>query len=109
LTFSTSTELPLVLLTINRQFNRAIYTIALTQISRDPRARGYLERKREAGKSSRDAMRRLIGHLARVVYKRLVADHALVLLTWKLKKVHFMRQDSAMGSDRLLNSFVRHP
>lgn len=65
----------------NRQLNRAIHTIALTQISHDPRARAYLERKREAGKSRRDAMRCLKRHLARVVYKQLVADQTRVVLT----------------------------
>lgn len=65
----------------NRQLNRAIHTIALTQISHDPRARAYLERKRMAGKSHKDAMRCLKRHLARVVYKRLVADQAVFLLT----------------------------
>ena len=65
----------------NRRLNRAIHTIALTQISHDPRARAYLERKREAGKSHRDAMRCLKRHVARTVYKRLVADRAVFLLT----------------------------
>ena len=65
----------------NRQLNRAIHTIALTQISHDPRAREYLDRKREAGKSRKDAMRCLKRHLARVVYRRLVADQTLLLLT----------------------------
>jgi transposase len=60
----------------NRQLNRAIHTIALTQISHDARARAYPERKRAAGKSHKDAMRCLKRHLARVVYKRLVADQA---------------------------------
>jgi transposase len=65
----------------NRQLNRAIHTIALTQISHDARARAYLERKREAGKSHKDAMRCLKRHLARVVYRRLIEDHARVSLT----------------------------
>jgi transposase len=65
----------------NRRLNRAIHTIALTQISHDPRARAYLERKREAGKSHRDAMRCLKRHVARTVFKRLVADQAVFLLT----------------------------
>jgi transposase len=65
----------------NRQLNRAIHTIALTQISHDPRARAYLQRKREAGKSRKDAMRCLKRHLARVVYRRLIADQTPVLLT----------------------------
>ena len=65
----------------NRQLNRAIHTIALTQISHDPRARAYIERKREADKSHKDAMRCLKRRLARVVYKRLVSDDARLSLT----------------------------
>ena len=65
----------------NRQLNRAIHTIALTQISHDPRARAYLERKREAGKSRKDAMRCLKRHLARVIYRRLVVDGPVLPLT----------------------------
>jgi len=61
--------------------NRAIHTIALTQISHDPRARAYLERKREAGKSRKDAMRCLKRHLARVIYRRLVVDGPVLPLT----------------------------
>ena len=65
----------------NRQLNRAVHTIALTQSSHDPRARAYLEQKRAAGKTDKEAMRCLKRHLARVVYRRLVADQAKVLLT----------------------------
>lgn len=60
----------------NRQLNRAIHTVALTQCRHDPRARAYLDRKRQAGKRKKDAMRCLKRHLARVIYKRLVADYA---------------------------------
>jgi transposase len=65
----------------NRQLNRAIHTIALTQISHHSRAREYLDRKREAGKSRKDPMRCLKRHLARVVYRRLLANHARLPLT----------------------------
>jgi transposase len=65
----------------NRQLNRAMHTIALTQSHHDPRARAYLEQKRAAGKTDREAMRCLKRHLARVVYRRLAADRALILLT----------------------------
>lgn len=65
----------------NRQLNRAMHTIALTQSSHDARARVYLQGKRAAGKSEREAMRCLKRHLARVVYRRLIADKTVALLT----------------------------
>ena len=45
----------------NRQMNRALYTIALTQIRSDTEGRAYYERKRSAGKTKREALRCLIG------------------------------------------------
>ncbi len=65
----------------NRQLNRAIHSIALTQSSHEPRARAYLEKKRADGKSDREAMRCLKRHLARVVYRRLMADRLTLVLT----------------------------
>ena len=41
----------------NRQLNRALYTIALTQIRGDTEGRAYYERKRAAGKTNREALR----------------------------------------------------
>jgi transposase len=58
----------------NRQLNRALHIIALTQSRSDPRARAYLERKRAEGKNWREAMRCLKRQLARVVYRAMVVD-----------------------------------
>jgi transposase len=58
----------------NRRLNWAIHLMALTQSSRDPRARAYLARRRAEGRSRRDAMRALKRHLSDVVYRQLVAD-----------------------------------
>lgn len=54
----------------NRQLNRALHTIALVQTRVDERARGYVDRKRQEGKSPREAMRCLSRHLANVVAPR---------------------------------------
>jgi transposase len=60
----------------NRQLNLAIHTMALTQRRCERRARDYLASKRAAGKSETEAVRCLKRHLARVIYRQLVADHA---------------------------------
>ena len=41
----------------NRQLNRALYTIAITQIRGETEGRAYYERKRAAGKTRREALR----------------------------------------------------
>ena len=58
----------------NRQLNRALHTVALTQARRDDRARAFLARKRSEGKTPREARRALKRHLATVVYRALVLD-----------------------------------
>jgi len=58
----------------NRQLNRALHTVALTQARRDNRARAFLARKRAEGKTPREARRALKRHLAVAVYRALVLD-----------------------------------
>ncbi len=58
----------------NRQLNRALHTVALTQARRDDRARAFLARKRAEGKTPREARRALKRHLAVAVYRALVMD-----------------------------------
>jgi len=58
----------------NRQLNRALHTVALTQARRDDRARAFLARKRAEGKTPREARRALKRHLAVAVYRALVLD-----------------------------------
>jgi len=48
--------------------------IALTQARMDPRARAYIDRRRNEGKTRRDAMRALKRHLSDVVYQQLRTD-----------------------------------
>jgi transposase len=61
----------------NRQLNRALHIIALTQSRSSPAARAYLARKRAEGKSWREAMRCLKRQLADVVYRAMVQDALL--------------------------------
>ena len=58
----------------NRQLNRAIHIVALTQSRSSPAARAYLERKRGEGKTWREAMRCLKRQLAGVIYRAMVHD-----------------------------------
>jgi transposase len=57
----------------NRQLNRALYTIALTQASHYPPAQAYIAKKRSEGKSWRDAIRALKRQLVRTVFRLLQA------------------------------------
>jgi transposase len=58
----------------NRQLNRALFTIAITEIRADTEGRAYYERKRAEGKTSREALRCLKRRLSNVVYRTLRAD-----------------------------------
>jgi transposase len=60
----------------NRQLNRALYTIAITEIRADTEGRAYYERKRAEGKTSRESLRCLKRRLSDVVYRTLRADQA---------------------------------
>jgi transposase len=60
----------------NRQLNRVLYTIAITQIRADTEGRAYYQRKRAEGKSGREALRCLKRRLSDVVYKALHEDLA---------------------------------
>jgi transposase len=55
----------------NRQINRALYTIALTQSWYHPPAKTYIARKRAEGKTSREAIRCLKRQLVRQVFRLL--------------------------------------
>jgi transposase len=59
----------------NRQLNAALHMIALTQARVHPEARAYIARRREQGKTWREAMRALKRHLIRTIY-RLLKDCA---------------------------------
>jgi transposase len=53
----------------NRQLNRAIFTIALTQIRIHPPARDYMTRRIAEGKTHREALRALKRQLIRTIYR----------------------------------------
>lgn len=58
----------------NRRLNRVIHTMALIQTRCDPRARAYIDRRRQEGKTHRDATRSLKRHLSDVIYQQLRND-----------------------------------
>jgi transposase len=58
----------------NRRMNRALYTIALTQIRQQTEGRAYYERKRAAGKTRREALRCLKRRLSDLVYQTMRQD-----------------------------------
>ncbi len=66
----------------NRQLNRALHTIALTQSRVDPRAKAYMEKRKSEGKSWLEALRCLKRHLANVVLRTMLADASTGSTTW---------------------------
>ena len=59
----------------NRHLNRALRKIALTQTRMDGPGKAYVERRVAAGDNKVTALRCLKRKLARVLYRRLLADH----------------------------------
>lgn len=55
----------------NRRLNRALYTVALTQSWNHPPAQAYIERKKAAGMSWREAIRCLKHRISRPVFRLL--------------------------------------
>jgi transposase len=60
----------------NRQLNRALHTIALSQAWHHPPAKAFIARKRAEGRTWREALRSLKRHLARVVFRLLLVGVA---------------------------------
>jgi transposase len=58
----------------NRQLNRSLYTIALTQIRGDTEGRAYYERKRAAGKTKREALRCVKRRISDIVFTTMRHD-----------------------------------
>jgi transposase len=54
----------------NRQLNRIIHYVALTQISRSPEGRAYYERKRAEGKTTKEALRCLKRRISDRIFLR---------------------------------------
>ena len=66
----------------NRQLNRALHTIALTQSRTDPRAKAYMAKRKAEGKSWLEALRCLKRHLADVVLRTMLADANAGSVAW---------------------------
>jgi transposase len=58
----------------NRQLNRCLYLIALTEIRCDTEGRAYYRRKRAEGKTKLEAFRCLKRRLSDVIYRQLRQD-----------------------------------
>lgn len=56
----------------NRQLNRALHLLALSQARTHPPAQAYLARRQAEGRTWREAMRCLKRHLADVVYRTML-------------------------------------
>ena len=61
----------------NRQLNCAVHRIALTQAHWHPDARTYLQRRKDAGDTTKEAIRVLKRRLSDVVYRALLSDAQL--------------------------------
>ena len=57
----------------DRQLNRALHTVTLSRLQRDPRTRAYADRRRAHGKTDREIKRCLKRYIARELYRRLEA------------------------------------
>nr|MDQ6949652.1 transposase [Actinomycetota bacterium] len=62
----------------NRRLNEAIHTVALVQSRGSCPGRAFLDRKKAAGKTSREAMRSLKRRLSDVIYQALLVDQRAV-------------------------------
>lgn len=60
----------------NRQLNAALHRIAITQARAHPEAIAYLERRRQSGNTTNEALRALKRRLSDVVYRALLTDAA---------------------------------
>ena len=60
----------------NRQLNAAIHRVAITQLRIPGPGKTYYAKKKAEGKSNPEALRCLKRQIARIVYRRLLADHA---------------------------------
>ena len=66
----------------NRQLNCALHRMALTQAHWNPEARAYLQRRKDAGGTPKEALRVLKRRLSDVVYRAMLADSAAEVRTY---------------------------
>ena len=62
----------------DRQLNRAIYTVVITRLRRDPATRAYVERRRAEGKTDREIVRCLKRYITRQLHRQLTNTMATV-------------------------------
>ncbi|MEV7574329.1 IS110 family transposase [Pseudarthrobacter sp. NPDC089323] len=55
----------------DRQLNKAIYTIALIRINRDPDTRDYVARRTSQGRTKKEIIRSLKRYITRQIYRTL--------------------------------------
>jgi transposase len=60
----------------NRRLNAAVHRMALTQARSNPQARAYLEHRRQAGATRKEAIRSLKRRLSDVIYRAMLTDAA---------------------------------
>ena len=58
----------------DRELNHALYMVAMVQVRRPSAGQAYYRRKRDEGKSPKEALRCLKRRLSDAVYRRLLAD-----------------------------------
>lgn len=67
----------------DRQLNKAIYTIALIRMNRDPQTREYVTRRTSQGRTKKEIIRSLKRYITRQIYRQLnaaaVPDPAITL------------------------------
>jgi transposase len=61
----------------DRQLNRALHTIVLTRLQRDPTTQDYAKQRRAQGKTDREIKRCLVRYVARQLYRLLEPDPSL--------------------------------
>lgn len=58
----------------DRQLNRALHTVVVIRLQRDPATRAYADRRRAEGKTDREIRRCLKRYIARQLYRQLEAE-----------------------------------
>ena len=61
----------------NRQINAALHRVAITQARASTQAQTYLDKRREAGATPKEALRSLKRRLSDVIYQAMLADDSL--------------------------------
>ena len=82
----------------NRQINHVLHVMATVQLRHPTEGRAYYDRKKAAGKTSMEAMRCLKRRLSDIVYRQMVDDLAMGIVTGPGGHRGTSTQSSATGS-----------